>query len=78
MTEVDESKTPLAAFTRAGNYMGTAGISLPAGFADNGMPLGVQILGKPFDDANMVRIGMAFQNATDWHLKRPNLSALGI
>jgi aspartyl-tRNA(Asn)/glutamyl-tRNA(Gln) amidotransferase subunit A len=38
----------------------------------------MQLLGKPFDDANMVRIGMAFQNATDWHLKRPNLSALGI
>jgi aspartyl-tRNA(Asn)/glutamyl-tRNA(Gln) amidotransferase subunit A len=78
LTEVDESKTPLAAFTRAGNYMGTAGISMPAGFADNGMPLGMQLLGKPFDDATMVRIGIAFQNATDWHLKRPNLSALGL
>lgn len=78
LTEVDESKTPLAAFTRAGNYMGTAGISLPAGFADNGMPLGMQLLGKPFDDATMVRIGIAFQHATDWHLKRPNLSALGL
>ncbi|MDN3988201.1 amidase [Zwartia vadi] len=78
LTEVDESKTPMAAFTRAGNYMGCSGMSLPAGFADNGMPLGAQLLGKPFDDGTLVTIGMAFQAATSWHLKRPDLSSLGI
>jgi aspartyl-tRNA(Asn)/glutamyl-tRNA(Gln) amidotransferase subunit A len=78
LTEVDESKTPMAAFTRAGNYMGCSGMSLPAGFADNGMPLGAQLLGKPFDDGTLVTIGMAFQAATQWHLKRPDLSSLGL
>ena len=78
LTEVEESRTPLAAFTRAGNYVGACGMSLPAGFADNGMPIGMQWLGKPFDDATMVRIGMAFQGVTDWHLRRPDLSALGL
>lgn len=78
LTEVDESRTLLAAFTRAGNYVGACGMSLPAGFADKGMPIGMQWLGKPFDDATMVRIGMAFQGATDWHLARPDLTALGL
>lgn len=78
LTEVDEATTPMAAFTRAGNYLGACGMSLPAGFADNGMPIGMQLLGKPFDDATMVKIGIAFQQATDWHLKRPDLSALGL
>jgi len=68
----------MAAFTRAGNYLGACGMSLPAGLADNGMPIGMQFLGKPFDDATMVKIGIAFQRATKWHLARPDLSSLGI
>ena len=78
LTEVDESLTPMASFTRAGNYLGACGMSLPAGFADNGMPIGMQILGKPFDDATLLKIGVAFQHATDWHLARPKLAALGL
>jgi len=78
LEEADEAKTPMAAFTRAGNYMVCSGLSLPAGFTDNGMPLGAQLLGKPFDDGTLVTIGMAFQKATNWHLKRPDLSALGL
>ena len=78
LTEVDEAQTPMASFTRAGNYLGSCGMSLPAGLADNGMPIGMQLLGKPFDDATMVKIGIAFQRATKWHLARPDLSALGV
>ena len=78
LTEVDEAQTPMSAFTRAGNYMGTTGVSLPAGFADNGMPVGVQLLGKPFDDATMVKIGIAFQRVTKFHLARPDLKKLGL
>lgn len=78
LTEVDEATTPLASFTRAGNYLGACGMSLPAGFADNGMPIGMQLLGKPFDDATMVKIGVAFQRVTDWHLARPNLTKVGL
>jgi aspartyl-tRNA(Asn)/glutamyl-tRNA(Gln) amidotransferase subunit A len=78
LTEVDESKTPVSAFTRGGNFMGTTGVSLPAGFADNGMPIGMQLLGKPFDDATMVKIGIAFQRVTKFHLARPDLKKLGL
>jgi aspartyl-tRNA(Asn)/glutamyl-tRNA(Gln) amidotransferase subunit A len=76
--EVDESITPLASFTRAGNYLDACGLALPAGFSDNGLPLGVQLLGKPFDEATLLRIGVAFQQATDWHRRRPDLRPLGL
>ena len=75
LAEVDESTTPLATFTRAVNYIGGCGLSLPAGFSSAGLPIGMQIIGGPFADATLVRIGRAFQMATDWHLRRPDLSA---
>ena len=75
LAEVDESTTPLATFTRAVNYIGGCGLSLPAGLSSGGLPVGIQIIGGPFADATLVRIGRAFQMATDWHLRRPNLSA---
>jgi aspartyl-tRNA(Asn)/glutamyl-tRNA(Gln) amidotransferase subunit A len=71
---VDEAASPLATFTRAVNYVGACAVSLPAGFA-NGLPIGVQLVAAPFADAALVRIGRAFQSATDWHRRRPDLSA---
>ncbi len=78
LEEVDEGATPLAAFTRPGNYLGTCGLSLPAGFSADGLPIGMQWMSKPFDEATLIRIGIAFQRATDWHRQRPNLSSLGL
>jgi aspartyl-tRNA(Asn)/glutamyl-tRNA(Gln) amidotransferase subunit A len=72
---VDEATTPLATFTRAVNYLGACALSLPAGFSLSGLPIGVQLVGAPFADAVLVRIGRAFQAATDWHLRRPELPA---
>ena len=74
LAEVDESTTPLATFTRAVNYIGGCGLSLPAGFSSGGLPIGIQLIGGPFADATLVRIGRAFQMATEWHLRRPDLS----
>jgi aspartyl-tRNA(Asn)/glutamyl-tRNA(Gln) amidotransferase subunit A len=68
---VDEATAPLAAFTRAVNFLGGCGLSLPAGFSATGLPIGVQIVGAPFTEATLVRIGRAFQSATDWHRRRP-------
>jgi aspartyl-tRNA(Asn)/glutamyl-tRNA(Gln) amidotransferase subunit A len=72
---VDEATAPLATFTRAVNYVGACALSLPAGFTPSGLPVGVQLVGAPFADATLVRIGCAFQAATDWHLRRPELAA---
>jgi len=74
--EVDETTTPLAAFTRAGNYLNACGLSLPAGFAAGGLPVGIQLLGKPFGESTLLAIGRAFQRATDWHRRTPDLTSL--
>jgi aspartyl-tRNA(Asn)/glutamyl-tRNA(Gln) amidotransferase subunit A len=71
VAEVDESTTPLATFTRLANYLGACALSLPAGLSADGLPVGVQLLGAPFADASLVRIGRAYQSATDWHRRRP-------
>ncbi len=71
LDEVDEATTPLATWTRSANYLGACALSLPAGFSADGLPIGVQVTGASFADAMLVRIGRAFQRATDWHLHRP-------
>jgi aspartyl-tRNA(Asn)/glutamyl-tRNA(Gln) amidotransferase subunit A len=73
LDQVDEATTPLATFTRAVNYVGGCAVSLPAGFSDEGLPVGIQVIGAPFSDATLVRIGRAFQSVTDWHRRRPDL-----
>ena len=75
VADVDESTTPLAAFTRAANYLGACALSLPAGLSTDGLPIGMQLIGAPFTETKLVAIGQAFQRATDWHLRRPDLSA---
>ena len=54
------------------NIAGLPGISIQAGFADD-LPIGLQIIGKPFAEKTILRLGHAFQEATDWHLRRPRL-----
>jgi aspartyl-tRNA(Asn)/glutamyl-tRNA(Gln) amidotransferase subunit A len=76
LDEVDETSTALATFSRVVNYLGACALSLPAGFSAQGLPIGMQLIGAPFADATLVRIGRAFQRATDWHLRHPDLSAL--
>lgn len=73
LVDVDESTTPMGSFTRWGNYLGVCALSVPAGLDALGLPVGVQFVGKPFDDALMLRVGRAYQRATDWHRLRPAL-----
>ena len=54
------------------NIAGLPAMSIPGGFVD-GLPVGMQIIGKPFDEETVLRIGYAFQQATDWHTRRPAL-----
>jgi aspartyl-tRNA(Asn)/glutamyl-tRNA(Gln) amidotransferase subunit A len=74
LDQVDEATTPLATFTRAVNYVGACAVSLPAGFSEGGLPVGIQLIGAPFSDAMLIRMGRAFQTATDWHRRRPDLT----
>jgi aspartyl-tRNA(Asn)/glutamyl-tRNA(Gln) amidotransferase subunit A len=78
VTEVDESQTPLAAFFRAGNYLGACALVLPAGLSPEGLPVSVQLLGKGFGEAEVLRIGIEMQRVTTWHQAHPNLQPLGL
>jgi len=67
---VDQSTTP-AHFTRMFNLLEMCALSLPNGFTRNGLPLSLQIACRPYDEAMALRIGWAYQQATDWHERRP-------
>ena len=59
--------------TRPFNYLGLPAISLACGFDDNGLPVGLQVAGRPFAEARLLRIADAFQRDTDWHARPPPL-----
>jgi aspartyl-tRNA(Asn)/glutamyl-tRNA(Gln) amidotransferase subunit A len=61
----------LTRFTRPVNYLGLPSLSIPSGFARSGLPVGMQLIGRSFDEAMLLRIGAAFQRATDFHAQVP-------
>jgi aspartyl-tRNA(Asn)/glutamyl-tRNA(Gln) amidotransferase subunit A len=56
-----------------GNICGLPAISVPCGFGKNGLPVGLQFIARPMDDAKVVQAARLFQSHTDWHTKRPAL-----
>jgi aspartyl-tRNA(Asn)/glutamyl-tRNA(Gln) amidotransferase subunit A len=54
------------------NIAGVPAISIPAGFAD-GLPIGMQTIGKPFDEGTILRVAFAYEQATEWHKRKPPL-----
>jgi aspartyl-tRNA(Asn)/glutamyl-tRNA(Gln) amidotransferase subunit A len=62
----------------AWNVTGQPVLALPNGFGKNGLPLGMQILGRPFGEMTMLRVGHAYERATEWHTKRPSLTRNGV
>ena len=70
LNEVDQSSTP-AHFTRFVNALDLCALSLPNGFTAGGLPLSLQIICRGYDEATALRIGWAYQGATQWHEHRP-------
>jgi aspartyl-tRNA(Asn)/glutamyl-tRNA(Gln) amidotransferase subunit A len=64
-----------SSFTTAFNVGGNPALSICSGFAENGLPFSLQIVGKLFDDANVLRVGDAYEKATPWRERRPALAA---
>ena len=60
-------------FTISANLAGNPGISVPCGFTGEGLPVGLQLIGKNFDEATVLRAAHAYEQSTDWHKKRPSL-----
>ena len=61
-------------FTLALSLAGLCGISVPCGFDLAGLPIGLQIMGRAFDEATVLRAAHAYEQATEWHTRRPVLS----
>jgi aspartyl-tRNA(Asn)/glutamyl-tRNA(Gln) amidotransferase subunit A len=59
----------------AANVTSQPALEICNGFGAHGLPLGMQVLGRPFDDATVLRVGHAYEQATDWHRQHPQLRA---
>jgi aspartyl-tRNA(Asn)/glutamyl-tRNA(Gln) amidotransferase subunit A len=60
--------------TFIGNVLNFCGVSVPCGFTRRGLPIGLMIYTKPFEEALALRVAFAYEQATDWHRRRPDLS----
>jgi aspartyl-tRNA(Asn)/glutamyl-tRNA(Gln) amidotransferase subunit A len=72
----ERTDDPLAMYlsdvcTLPANIAGVPGVSIPAGFVD-GLPVGMQIIGKHFSEETLLRVAYAYEQATDWHKRKPN------
>jgi aspartyl-tRNA(Asn)/glutamyl-tRNA(Gln) amidotransferase subunit A len=66
---------PRSRFTRPWNITGLPAMALPCGFSAGGLPLSMHVVGRPFDEASVLRVGRAFERETPWHLRRPDPAA---
>ncbi len=78
----ERSSDPLAMyladiFTLSLNLAGNCGISLPCGFDQQGLPIGLQLIGPAFGESTILAAAYAFEQATDWHTRRPTLQPTG-
>jgi aspartyl-tRNA(Asn)/glutamyl-tRNA(Gln) amidotransferase subunit A len=75
--EIDGQRVPMAPqmirFTLPFNQTGYPAASVPAGFDRDNLPIGLQIAGRPWQEATVLRVAHAFQQSTDWHRRRPTL-----
>ncbi len=82
IAESDVGNTPgaeaviqrLTRFTRPINYLGLPSLAIPCGFTRAGLPVGMQLVGGSFDEAKLLRLGAAFQRASDFHDRTPELA----
>ncbi|HLW61742.1 MAG TPA: amidase [bacterium] len=59
------------ALVPAGNLVGIPALSLPCGFTSSGLPVAIQLVGRPFEEGTLIDFGRAFQGITDWHRRTP-------
>jgi aspartyl-tRNA(Asn)/glutamyl-tRNA(Gln) amidotransferase subunit A len=67
-------RAALIRLTRPFNCSGHPACAVPCGFSPQGLPIGMQLVGRPFDEATVLRVADAYQRLTDWHVRRPVLA----
>ena len=60
-------------YTGVPSLTGLPSLNVPCGFDEDGLPVGMQVIGQPFDEATLFRAGAAYQRATDFHTRAPSL-----
>jgi aspartyl-tRNA(Asn)/glutamyl-tRNA(Gln) amidotransferase subunit A len=70
VAEIDQSATP-AVFTRMVNFLDLCALAVPNGFSRHGLPISLHIVCKAHEEATALRIGWAYEQATEWHTRRP-------
>jgi aspartyl-tRNA(Asn)/glutamyl-tRNA(Gln) amidotransferase subunit A len=74
-SENDSLEAHLVLFVRVFNLLRVPSLSVPCGFgSEDGLPIGLQLVGRPFDEALLLRVAHAYQQRTDWHLRRSYVS----
>jgi aspartyl-tRNA(Asn)/glutamyl-tRNA(Gln) amidotransferase subunit A len=61
-------------YTVTANLAGIGGISIPCGFTESGLPIGLQLMAPPLEEDRLLRAAFMYQQATDWHTRRPALT----
>jgi aspartyl-tRNA(Asn)/glutamyl-tRNA(Gln) amidotransferase subunit A len=59
--------------TSLGNTLNLCAVNVPCGWSGEGLPIGLMIYAKPFDEATALRVAWAYEQATEWHARHPNL-----
>jgi aspartyl-tRNA(Asn)/glutamyl-tRNA(Gln) amidotransferase subunit A len=60
-------------YTIGVNLAGLPGMSIPCGFTAGGLPIGLQLIGQPFKETELLAVASAYERRTEWHLRRPRL-----
>jgi aspartyl-tRNA(Asn)/glutamyl-tRNA(Gln) amidotransferase subunit A len=63
----------LTRYTAPFNLTGLPALSLPCGFTSDGLPIGLQMVARPWGEARLLQAGYAFEQATDWRFRQPEL-----
>ncbi len=70
----EDARLAATRLVRALNLAGVPALAIPCGFDSRGLPIGLQIFGRAFDEAAVLTVGHAYEQATEWHKRRPSLA----